>query len=65
MNQMFSSSTLKTFVPIFNRHSLILTNNLKKYLDQDAFEITKFIFECNFDIICGELEFFVTLKTVI
>lgn len=54
INTVFALSILKTFEPIFNRHFTNLTKTLEKYADQSAFDLTKHVFECNLNVICGE-----------
>lgn len=49
----FHFSILEDFVSIFDKHSSILVEKLRKYEDQGDFDIFPLTALCTLDIICG------------
>lgn len=47
---------LKTFQPLFNKHSRELVKRLDSFVDMEI-DIYKFIESCSLDMLCGEFKF--------
>lgn len=54
LNPTFNNKILKSFIPIFNEKSQILVDVLAKKVGEDAFDVSKQIFACTLDMVCGE-----------
>lgn len=55
LNSTFNNKILSSFIPIFNQKSEVLAKNLDENIDsREMFDISKYIFECTLDMVCGK-----------
>lgn len=57
LNPSFNIKILKSFIPIFNEKTKLVVQKVKDLPDNEKVDVSKFIFECTLDMICGKLVF--------
>lgn len=54
LNPTFNLKILQSFVPIFNEKTNIMVKNLDKEAGNGTFDVSKYIFACTLDMVCGK-----------
>lgn len=54
LNSTFNVRILNSFIPIFNEKTAIMIENLKANIGGEAFDISKYMFACTLDMVCGK-----------
>lgn len=49
----FTNKILQTFIPIFEEHSDILCDQIKKELDNGEFDLNSYLKKNSFDVLCS------------
>lgn len=54
LNPSFNMKILQSFVSIFNEKTNVMLEKLDKEVDQNAFDISPYMFACTLDMVCGK-----------